>query len=270
MHGRRYTLTESELASGYGHSHLHVGQAAVFSSFCLGTDTVLDKYRKGNVNLEDHKQLNWDVFFHQLDKYVAWESLEGTPYISITSIDSVGVNVPQYFNIIEAETKLCFVMAGILLAHMEDMPNIDFITPRTNSMGCRYEIKITNQYVEVLHDLWEDTELIMKTVKYDPVAKRYLGEGSRDGSIDRRDFLSSNTIVNPNIQEPLRPKVVESDAVSWKTVLHPQVIITITTFFEQLLNEAAFYAFTYEQTESNHHAATASNDSQPALLLPAK
>lgn len=77
IEGRRMTISPSEVLAGYRHSHLRPMELR-FSPFCLGdthnADMVQDMIGGGI------KEDQFFLFLHQLEPYVAWESLEGGPY----------------------------------------------------------------------------------------------------------------------------------------------------------------------------------------------
>jgi hypothetical protein len=89
--GTRLTLSEEEYHSDYFHSHLTTSwnELGEFNYFCLGTYTFLAALAK--ISILDYP--NKEILPFCFDDYVKWESLEGTPYISIKD---VGLRSPYF------------------------------------------------------------------------------------------------------------------------------------------------------------------------------
>jgi hypothetical protein len=88
VQGGRATLCKEEIRTGFRHSHIHsqTGGALYWDDFCLGAGTMrnmIDKMKKPNSAFE------FSLFLDQLKAYLEWESLEGTPYISIRTLGVV-------------------------------------------------------------------------------------------------------------------------------------------------------------------------------------
>lgn len=95
MRGCRTNLSYAEYCSGYMHSHLPrfyltnkstIDKVSI-SDFCLGTGEIIS-YIVEIENSKTKKELQraWTNLFLMINSYVAWESLEGVPYINISSI----------------------------------------------------------------------------------------------------------------------------------------------------------------------------------------
>lgn len=82
--GRRTKVSLKEFQTGYAHSHLQINESLYrFIAFCLGQSTfgqILDNL-KINGTEED-----WELMLLSLYNYVSWESVEGGPYINMSSI----------------------------------------------------------------------------------------------------------------------------------------------------------------------------------------
>lgn len=83
--GFRTTVTQSELSTDYGHSHLGGLNG---SSFCMGEGPIkliiIDLYREYNSQL-------FEAFLLNLDEYLKWESLEGTPHRYLEKLNNLDV-----------------------------------------------------------------------------------------------------------------------------------------------------------------------------------
>lgn len=90
FNGIRSTFTLEEAESRYMHSHISTGSFLTWSPFCMGTTP----FKMMLMNLEfDPTVDNWELFLLSIQKFLEWESKEGTPYINMTSI-KIGRNTP--------------------------------------------------------------------------------------------------------------------------------------------------------------------------------
>lgn len=92
LQGTRTTFHPIEHQKRYRHSHLSTNPGLAFSSFCLGSDAPISFTK---ILLEEElteSNTNWTntflFFLNQIKAYVVYESLEGGPYIKISSLIS--------------------------------------------------------------------------------------------------------------------------------------------------------------------------------------
>ena len=110
IYGFRTTLTDKEYSSGYIHSHIssidvyfeHFSlNNYVYKSFCLGSSEVIDIMQILNNSSSFDKNM-FELLLLTLDTYVKWESLEGGPYIKMSSISNTQainrkfINYPEF------------------------------------------------------------------------------------------------------------------------------------------------------------------------------
>lgn len=97
LEGTRTTLTPEEVSAQYSHSHLrsdtqiHVatgrfetGRGTRFGRFCTGHGPI-----NGAINIcsvEAFSEVNFTFFCLHLKNFVAWESIEGTPYMNFQEV----------------------------------------------------------------------------------------------------------------------------------------------------------------------------------------
>lgn len=94
LYGQRFSFTKAELNAQYIHSHLHVGGYG-FDTFCTGAGSPVQKLL---ANLNKHADVaSIGLLLMQIDSYLKWESLEGTPYISMLNVSTN--NQIQRFNL---------------------------------------------------------------------------------------------------------------------------------------------------------------------------
>jgi len=123
--GERGSVSSYELGANYLHSHLHSDKPRVRndfrypagngSYFCLGDNPIRKKFSNEGFKITEGTDTDW--FMHlllQMETSVAWESLEGSPYISMSTIrnrspntsfsPSVNVKIGVISNIIKNST----------------------------------------------------------------------------------------------------------------------------------------------------------------------
>lgn len=89
IHGFRTTYTNQQIKKNYCHSHINGVPNSGFSSFCIGQADIRDVL---SMTLEDKNKLlgeKEDILEYlllQLEVYLSWESIEGTPYNYINEI----------------------------------------------------------------------------------------------------------------------------------------------------------------------------------------
>jgi len=89
--GRRGSFTESQLEKNYSHSHLPSSATTFFTSFCLGSGTditmsMMMLYEQMlNKNKEEVPNV-FNLFLLNLKAYLQYESLEGGPYIKMSTL----------------------------------------------------------------------------------------------------------------------------------------------------------------------------------------
>lgn len=95
--GGRTTLSYPEWCSGYRHSHLNTDRFPIgeisflyLTNFCLGAGTDLDSISSLYYTSLEYQFTSEYIysFFFALDDAVSWESVEGGPYIFISSIST--------------------------------------------------------------------------------------------------------------------------------------------------------------------------------------
>ena len=85
--GFRLSYTEEELRKGYIHSHSH-SSTYYFDSYCVGDNNNWSKYLQ-TLNVSRFiTPAEFGLFLSQLKDYLSWESLEGTPYVSIKTLNN--------------------------------------------------------------------------------------------------------------------------------------------------------------------------------------
>lgn len=84
--GIRGTLSYAEYISGYSHSHLNSFSFSNFNHFCLGTSELQMLLHEDIFQSEEYLK----YFCIVLENYLSWESIEGTPYIRLSTINPFG------------------------------------------------------------------------------------------------------------------------------------------------------------------------------------
>jgi len=92
VQGALLSPTKIQYQSNYKHSHLETVNNKnfhQFTSFCTGSGDI--NTMQGDINDYFNNMYNFDenlfeMFFHHLKNFVAWESLEGTPYFRMSGV----------------------------------------------------------------------------------------------------------------------------------------------------------------------------------------
>lgn len=88
LYGFRTTVSEIENQKNYLHSHLHSGRVINTERFCLGDGTIVDLIEMLiDKNIFEKEEI-FELFLEEIKTYVAWESLEGGPYVRMEALNS--------------------------------------------------------------------------------------------------------------------------------------------------------------------------------------
>lgn len=82
IEGSRLSVSAKEYLAEYRHSHIHSGNKAHFSSFCLG-ESPLVRFKYSSFTDEE----KMERFFMFLEQYISQESKSGRPYAYIKNIE---------------------------------------------------------------------------------------------------------------------------------------------------------------------------------------
>lgn len=82
LYGLRATVTKQEYGSGYSHSHLEASNIGIWKEFCLGISELSELLRENFFKSKEH----FEYFLEVLWSYLSWESIEGNPYIKLSTI----------------------------------------------------------------------------------------------------------------------------------------------------------------------------------------
>lgn len=116
--GIRASYSDRELECGYAHSHLPTRQEATLGyigRFCLGEGPIrliLSKLSK------EFNEVDFRMLLMHIKKYVAWESLEGTPHIEMSRMGCPSnITAPYFLNL-----NRSILLQGVakLRSHLKD------------------------------------------------------------------------------------------------------------------------------------------------------
>ena len=113
LQGTRTTFHPIEYQKRYKHSHLPTNHGIAFTSFCLGSDAPIsftkilleEELTKFNTTWTD----TFLFFLNQIKAYVVYESLEGGPYIKISSLTSSNYTVEDKIGALQSEKAYSLV-----------------------------------------------------------------------------------------------------------------------------------------------------------------
>lgn len=133
IYGIRGTSTYEEFSSGYSHSHLSPSYKGRWSSFCVGSDTPIQRTLSGLVVDRWHED-NFLSLLLQINGFVRWESLAGGPHIKITDIGSNGSSAHEL-------PTLDVESVGFIKLYKSIIENLD-------SFGCKLnDIQNPSQFI---------------------------------------------------------------------------------------------------------------------------
>jgi len=150
--GKRMSASKEEINNKYQHSHLSSARylkygedssssgAFNFRSFCLGTSEINQVL---TMLMYDYKPGIFRLFLLQLEEYLNWESLEGTPHITISSI--MNAHAPESLSFSDIARYY-----NSLKGRKENQKEIDFTLE-----GNQVRILDNEKYEEFLR-LWEN------------------------------------------------------------------------------------------------------------------
>jgi hypothetical protein len=151
IEGMRTTVTPEEYIKGYRHSHLHAGAEKFVeptpTQFCIGTGELSKLFTliNGDRNMESDMFI---LLLHTLNTFVAWESLDGGPFIRVEEIKGI---LPIEYDCIS--TKACNGFYKSLKRHK-----------RLNQVEANLNFKFENdKYVVVIDDLFENYIMYLGT-----------------------------------------------------------------------------------------------------------
>lgn len=178
IQGMRLTRTSEEIYTGYKHSHLHSSSSSEYrtapfsiGTFCIGNETDLSLLEAEFEVMMDYERI--ELYLFVIDSMVQWESLEGVPYIRMSSI---------YDENFKTVTNINVAYANRVVQHIEENRltlDVDFYYAEG-----RYKIKpnkkasdfIKKIVLEIL--LPEQYECILTL--YSPSLKSFLGLSVED------------------------------------------------------------------------------------------
>lgn len=164
MSAIRTTFTLAEVKTNFMHSHINSGSFLTWSPFCMGSGTPF-AIMVMNISYVPTRD-NWELLFLSLERFLAWESIEGTPYMSMRYIKIGAVN-----DNVALEDELNRMMPTLTKDVMmfDDRPyfeiNHQFITWVNNNSRIRDISQIDEDNIKALIDS-EINKLKLKEKQY--------------------------------------------------------------------------------------------------------
>lgn len=148
IQGIRAKLSPTEYQSAYAHSHLPSNAIYDFGDFCLGsttfkalaTDLTVNDWRVDPENW----QMLFEAFLFQLNAYLRWESLEGTPY---KYMENIGTGSDED---IQISLTVVFMAKKLFLEYIASGQHYDKLEFVIDSKTGKVELLITDWMEEIL------------------------------------------------------------------------------------------------------------------------
>lgn len=239
LQGWRGTKSIFEHLASYSHSHLPIG-CFKFSDFCLGNSEFSTIFRDFKNSTD-----SFTLFCLSLPQFLAWESLEGVPYIRMREVKKQEL---AYFSFKKKifELHLDYVVTNFAKQKHE---NFDIIFENGN-----LKIKKNEYYIETLKDylissLEKEINVIENLFGYLLEGTFYslaeIGESSVAIVNNTVPTVNNNSIVFKNKVVELKIENTHSVLSNIKTKvdnyqdldLNPAIIDRITKKIENLLNK---------------------------------
>lgn len=247
--GTRFSTTYEEWFVGYRHSHLPSNKPKRFSDclylsdFCLGDGTeIRDILESMYVDFQSEM---FEMFLHTINSIVEWESLEGVPYIKISSI-SIGHEENRVSNYRNYELQDFYTPLRDKISNLD----VDFVYSEN-----RYKIKSNNKFHDFIHSIIVNSlQSYWKRLLVTKVNSTYYGYSHPD--IETEEQLKSKFkkdgenpyfyLRNRKLIFNVEPYTGELPDVSNYKV-HPKFLEYVSTRLEQELYEKSVRKYTVEK-----------------------
>lgn len=185
--GARSYLTYGEALVGYRHSHLHsnIPNSHIppsFGYFCLGTGEINQVI--ASININGFNKINFTLFCIALITFVAWESIDGTPYIRYSSVESgrTAISSDLGGNNSNNLSPISYSVMNKIANWLKE----DIITTDISTMKSIINISVVNDEVTVIPD--EPLEIALATIITFASTNRMraLGVNTRDSIVCRK------------------------------------------------------------------------------------
>ncbi len=214
MQGKRFSYTKKELRCRYTHSHLDQGleESDDFGHFCLGGDSTLRKYL---AKIQTSCTLDqFELLLVQIEQYLAWESIEGKPYISISRLFTAEtVSTPSYL-----DSNLTDKVAREFIEHLtpEHLFQVNEYQYILNS-GLNGD-KVFQLEKDVIDRLFRENVIkLAQLYDYDVETRTYLGAPADTGRSSLPPALSSSLTKPVRDAFKITPSIYELEAPTQRT-----------------------------------------------------
>lgn len=265
--GMRFSLSRSEISKGYSHSHLHTNQYGRFNAFCLGSSGLATFLTSNQSNLDANL---FTMLIFQLEAYLKWESLEGTPYISFTTL---GSSTPS--DIVEPvmtphREEVLTSMANDLIRELDPT----MLTPASASPGTYYldyglhaskvyemEKRLTARHRMAVRDI---------TLPFDELGNTYVRTQQTLTSQGLHSDILSNTYKGIRDRFKITPRVIAGEEQVHPAVidrLSPKFLTKLFDIVNNKLLNSSIVDETYrieKQSESSDNASISVTSLMPA------
>jgi len=242
--GFRAKMSFNDVKNGYRHSHLNsrsLNNLFDVTSFCTGsTDltALISEFR------EDFNEDRFDLFLYQINNFVEWESIEGTPYIYLDTTNNRNLTVTSRQSIppstiISDFNKFCN-------AYKE---NPDLFNPLLNYNNSGNSVEVTIQNV---------LNLARALAPY----TTYYGYTDSDGNVqtsntEQYDYTLHKHQLDIAIQN-VHFKTFRNNPINYEaTIIDQQAEVTTEFCSQELLS---FTRETLQQLFTNHYTSLQTED----------
>jgi len=178
LRGKRGKLTSNEYVSDYAHSHLPGNTNESFHNFCLGGETsiahMISELQADH--WEDNPrqwELNFEAVIYQLETYLSWESIEGTPFRRIENISG--------------KAKSEGIGHNDIVTSIKNLNNLLKINPEYRK---EFKFAVDNETGEVNLLMTESVESVLEVCATQKMVRDHLGNFYTDIFVDRQGRIT--------------------------------------------------------------------------------
>lgn len=251
--GTRTTYTHVEWESGYTHSHLPKNLKGGYNNFCLGSNANPLPMSKAAFNMEPgFDSMLFEVFLIQLDRYLAWESKAGGPYMYMVNIE-YPANGDDSSSIIRADADK---LLSLYYNKIIDLP-IDLVTDGNIGVILKLDkdhpnfITLMDRYTNSKGHLSPGRQVFTQTKDKNKALKLYLtmDKRIRMGEMSTSVGEFNNRKVNICVKRPAH-KIVSNQSGE-DLVANPAVIHGVANNINEILKRHS-----YEKEQQQAYTST--------------
>lgn len=227
--GFRSTLTINDVVNGYNHSHLRAksyNQLFTSINFCTGSTNLAILLSDLSLKFDETK---FELLLYQIQDYVAWESIEGTPYIYLSD-----KSIRNFSHLLNSNNSF-----NLEIAYEELINNIDL---------SNIVLPILDNYNQTVLNLNDVSQSLSHYTPYKGVKSVNSNSVEPLSTLDeerfthvKQEILSINSYLKP--LKSFRNEEIKYEIIQNQEEFNDNSFFTNPRLFEKFINEfKQFYA----------------------------